>query len=218
MRPPVTHPARVHRRKKTNMNKSPCFRGLTAASVLLGTFTAISLTACAAGPASSPPATRAAQVSHLCKPQETVGFSCELRDHRVIALCASPGFEKFQGDPKENPGYAYVRVGTPQGSAEYSYPEDAKEYKKHMYYWVSLSAEPHMFIASEKGPFLHFSLDEKSPVDLRPENLPQSWQKASLVGPDLCAQKIRREDLDPFMAQMMRKAAWEKAYGKKPTQ
>jgi hypothetical protein len=186
---------------------------LSIAALLLA-----SLTACAGQPKGATASTTAAAPQALCKTGETVGFSCEMRDRRVIALCASPGFEKFQGDPKDNPGYAYVRVGTPQNDSVYIYPDDPKDYKKHMYYWVSLSAEPHMFIAAEKGPFLHFSLDEKSPVDLRLENLPQSWQQASLGGPDLCAHKIRRDDLDPFMAQMMRKAAWEKANGKKATQ
>jgi hypothetical protein len=213
MRPPVTRSAGHAGGLDTNMIKQPRFGGLAAASVILGSLAALSLSACAAGPATS-----SDPVSHLCKTQEVVGFSCEMRDRRVIALCASPGFEKFQGDPKDNPGYAYVRVGTPRGDSVYIYPDDPKDYKKHMYYWVSLSAEPHMFIAAEKGPFLHFSLDEKSPVDLRLENLPQSWQQASLGGPDLCVHKIRRDDLDPFMAQMMRKAAWEKANGKKATQ
>lgn len=178
-----------------------------------------SLPACATDQARTPAApTKAMATPSPCKSGDTVGFSCEMRDHRVIALCASPGFEQFQGDPKDNPGYAYVSVGSTQGISEYIYPDDPHEYKKHMYYWVSLSAAPNMFIATEKGTFLHFSLDEQSPVDLMQEKLPQSWQKASLVGPDLCAKKVRRDNLDPFMAQMMRKAAWEKANSKKTAQ
>lgn len=151
-----------------------------------------------------------------CKSGDTVGFSCQMRDHRTMALCASPGFETFHGDPKDNPGYAYVRVGATKGGSEYLFPEDPTAYKKHMYFGVTLAAAPNMFIVTEKGTFLRFSLDEKSPVDLNQENLPQSWQKASLGGSDLCAKKIRREHLDPFMAQMMKKGPWEAANGRQP--
>ena len=93
----------------------------------------LSLSACAQGPATPKTTQSAAPVTHNCKPQETVGFSCELRDHRLLSLCASPGFEKFDGLPKDNPGYAYLVVGSQDRAVQYSYPPNPADYKKHFF-------------------------------------------------------------------------------------
>ena len=187
--------------EKANMNKSPCFRGLTAAPVLLGTFTAILLTACAAGPASSPPATRVAQVTHLCKPQESVRFSCELHDHRLLSLCASQSLATFKGPPKDNPGYAYLVVGTPQGVVQYSYPPNPYDYKQHFYKGVSAHVIPYLFVTSEKGEF--FFLSEQDAADPQgaggwtQENLPDGWSTTTKDKSRACARVL---EFDPYFA------------------
>lgn len=172
---------------------------------------ALSLSACAAGPGEPKPRQSAAPVTHNCKPQETVGFSCELQDRRVLSLCGSPEFNQFKGEAKDNPGYAYLAIGTKKGQVQFTYPANPEEYKKHMYYWVSISAWPHMFVATDKGSFVHFSLDIESPADANPENAPKDWPLSETKGGLLCAHRINRDHLDPFMAQMIKKADWERA-------
>lgn len=211
-------PRRSASAEKANMNKSPCFRGLAAASVLLGTFTAISLTACAAGPASSPPATRAAQVSHLCKPQETVGFSCELTDQRVLSVCGSPGFNQFQGKPEDNPGYVYAAIGTRQGQVQFQHPANPQDYKRYMTQTVSLSAQQNMFVTTDKGAFLQFAMGR----DVEPHeqamiianNAPPGWwsQPASTSEPS-CARRYKDDHLGSFMSQMVDNPEWAKRRG-----
>lgn len=178
----------------------------------------LGLTACASSQTNGTTRQVPLELSPLCKTGEAVGFSCQMRDLRTIALCASPGFVQFKGAPKDNPGYAYVSVGTSQGKRQYTYPDNPSDYKKHMYFWVSQSAAPNLFVASDKGAFLHFSLDEKAPVNLTAQNLPKDWQQSGLESPSPCAGQIQREKLDPFMAQMVTKEAWEKAQGKKAAQ
>ncbi|AOW14361.1 hypothetical protein LPB72_03560 [Hydrogenophaga crassostreae] len=179
---------------------------------------AMGLTACANGPVAPKALQGAAPVSHNCQPRETVGFSCELRDQRLLSLCASPDFLQFKGAPRDNPGYAYVAVGSPQGKVQFSYPEEPGDYKQHMYAWVSMSAAPHLFIAGEKGDFLHFSLDEKEPVSAKADNLPANWPLKARAIRSLCDDHINRAQLDPFMAQMPGKKEWEKGQLKQPGQ
>lgn len=139
----------------------------------------LSLSACAQGPAMPKTKQSAAPVTHNCKPQETVGFSCELRDHRLLSLCASPGFEKFEGLPKDNPGYAYLVVGSQDGAVQYSYPPNPADYKKHFFKGVPTNGIPYMFVASNKGKFFYLSeqsdTDPEGPGSLAPENLPNGW-------------------------------------------
>ena len=91
-----------------------------------------SLTACATQPQGTTTQKTAGSPAAPCQSGETVGFSCELRDHRVIALCASSGFGKFQGDPKDNPGYAYLTVASGAGKAQLKFPEQAKDFRQHV--------------------------------------------------------------------------------------
>jgi len=167
---------------------------------------ALTVSACAAGPKAAP-----ASVTHNCKPQETVGFSCELQDRRVLSLCGSPGFNQFTGEAKDNPGYAYVAIGTQQGQVQFTYPTNPEDYKKHMYFWVSISAWPHMFVATDKGSFLHFSLDAS---DMSPENAPEGWPLSEIKGGSLCAHRINRDHIDSYMAQMIKKTEWERSRNK----
>lgn len=166
----------------------------------------VTVSACAAGPKAAP-----ASVTHNCKPQETVGFSCELQDRRVLSLCGSPDFDQFKGEAKDNPGYAYVAIGTKQGQVQFTYPPNPEDYKKHMYFWVSISAWPHMFVATDKGSFLHFSLDAS---DMSPENAPEGWPLSAIKSGSLCARRINRDHIDSYMAQMINKADWERSRNK----
>ncbi|PKO67960.1 MAG: hypothetical protein CVU22_10430 [Betaproteobacteria bacterium HGW-Betaproteobacteria-16] len=177
------------------------------ALLLLGT---LALQACAQQPTQPNPSPNAAQLTHACQPTETVGFSCELQDGQVLSLCASPGFNDFKGKPADNPGYAYVAITSGQGNAPYTYPPNPQDYKKHMYFWVSMSAAPHMFVSTEKGAFLHLSLDIDSPADVTNEYVPKGWPLASSETRSLCTSQFNRDHLDPFMAQMVKKADWEK--------
>jgi hypothetical protein len=175
---------------------------------------ALSLSACAAGPGEPKPRQSAAPVTHNCKPQETVGFSCELRDHRLLSLCGSPGFNQFEGEPKDNPGYAYVAIGTQQGKVQFLYPQNPQDYKKYMTFSMSLAgAWPHMFVNTDKGRFLHFSLDTKEPVDADPENAPQDWPLRGLGERPLCARKVNRDHIDSFMSRMIEDPEWVKNRG-----
>lgn len=161
-----------------------------AATVLLGTFTAVSLSACAAGPA------KGDQIDHLCKPTEEVGFSCELQDGRLLSMCASAGFAKFDGNPNENPGYAYLALGTRSGTVQASYPPDPKDYKRHFYKGVSAHVIPYRFVTSEKGRF--FFLTEQDFADPQegagrwtPENLPEGWSVNSKDGKRACVRMLK---------------------------
>ncbi|MBU4519977.1 MAG: hypothetical protein KJ677_11235 [Gammaproteobacteria bacterium] len=174
----------------------------------VATLLALTVSACAAGPTA---ATTTTPVTHNCKPQETVGFSCELQDRRVLSLCGSPDFDQFKGEAKDNPGYAYVAISTKQGQVQFTYPPNPEDYKKHMYFWVSISAWPHMFVATDKGSFLHFSLDAS---DMSPENAPEGWPLSAIKSGSLCARRINRDHIDSYMAQMINKADWERSRNK----
>lgn len=188
------------------MNRFPIFLRHTVTLLV-----ALGLQACAQQaiqPKTSPTST---QVSHACQPVETVGFSCELQDGRLLSLCASSGFNEFEGAPADNPGYAYLAIGAKQGQVSYTYPPNPRDYKEHMYFWVSISAVPHMFVSSNQGAFLHLSLDIDSPVNVTHENAPKGWPLSSSADRSLCTSQINRDHLDPFMAQMVKKADWERA-------
>lgn len=177
MRPTVTHTARAHGRAKTTMIRSQRFHSL-AATVLLGTFTAVSLGACAAGPAP-----KSGPVDHLCKPTEEVGFSCELQDGRLLSMCASAGFAKFDGNPNDNPGYAYLALGTRTGEVQASYPPNPEDYKEHFYKGVPTNGIPYMFITSERGRFFFMAeQDDTDPLGAgqwTQEYLPKGWAVGS---------------------------------------
>ena len=185
---------------------------VTALGVVLG-----ALAACAAPPAPGAPADQVAQPAqnptHLCKPQETVGFSCKLHDQRLLSLCASPGFERFAGAPKDNPGYAYVALGSQEGRVAFTYPPQPASYKKHMTYRVSLSAWPHMFVDAGQGTFLQFSLDIEEPVYANDANAPSGWPLKGPKGRPLCAGKIQRDHLDAYMSHMIDDPDWVKTRG-----
>lgn len=157
------------------MNQRPrFFCSLSAVSWLLGGLAAISLSACAAGPAA-----KGAQVTHLCKPSEEVGFSCELHDGRLLSMCASAGFAKFDGNPEDNPGYAYLALGTRTGTVQASYPPNPSDYKKNFYNGVPTNGIPYMFVTSEKGEFFFMAeQDNTDPLGAGQwtlENLPDGW-------------------------------------------
>lgn len=211
------------------MNNSPRSRSLAAASVLLGAVNAVSLSACAAGPSTTPATHGATPVTHNCKPQESVRFSCELQDHRLLSMCASPELSKFKGLPKDNPGYAYLAVGTPEGVVQYSYPPNPDDYKKHFYKGVSAHVIPYLFVTSEKGKF--FFLSEKDVSEPQggvgrwtPENLPDGWP----IDPDDKKRSCTRVlEFDGYLgAGVMHESAWidqererleaEKAKSKQP--
>ncbi|MFN3494803.1 MAG: hypothetical protein ACK40L_09865 [Hydrogenophaga sp.] len=197
------------------MNHPPRLRSLGAASLLLGTFTAIALSGCAAGPAASPATNRTAPVTHLCKPQETVGFSCELTDQRVLSLCGSHDFTQFQGKPEDNPGYAYVVLGTRQGEVQFQFPENPLDYKKHMTQTVSVSAQQNMFVATEGGAFLQFAMGRDVEPDEQAmfvaKKAPPGWwpQGTSDLEPS-CARRYNDEHLGSFMTQMVDDPGWAK--------
>lgn len=165
---------------------------------------ALSLTACANGPATPQASAAVATVTHNCKPQETVGFSCELRDHRLLSLCASPGFEKFTGLTKDNPGYAYLVVGTPQGQVQYSYPDKPSEYRKYLSSGTTMSAWPYVKAMTQKGTFFYANGDAETPVSLTPENLPPGWhvEPAPTRGDSYCANRVHRENFDAVLLQL----------------
>ncbi|MFW5331411.1 hypothetical protein [Hydrogenophaga sp. ZJX-1] len=187
----------------------------------------LTLSACAAGPGEPKKLQSATPVTHNCKPQETVGFSCELRDHRLLSLCASPGFEKFKGLPKDNPGYAYLAVGTQKGEVQYSYPPNPRDYKKHFFKGVPTNGIPYMFVASSKGKF--FFLAEQDDTDpegvgsLDPENLPDGWDIDTRGAPSPCLRLLNFENFSELG--MTHETAWfkerdrlkaEKAKAKQP--
>lgn len=193
------------------MNKSPRFRGFATATVLLGTVAAVSLSACAADPSTAPSKPRATPVTNHCKPQETVRFSCELQDHRLLSMCASPELSTFAGLPKDNPGYAYLVVGTPEGVVQYSYPPNPYDYKKHFYKGVSAHVIPYLFVASEKGEF--FFLSEQDAADPQgaggwtQENLPDGWSLTTKDKKRACARVL---EFDPyFAAGVMHDSVWK---------
>jgi hypothetical protein len=176
---------------------------------------AIGLTACASGPSATKALQNAAPVSHNCKPKETVGFSCEMQDKRLLSLCGSPDFLQFKGASKDNPGYAYTTIGTAQGEVQFTYPPKPQAYKNAMTYSVSLSGWPHMFVNTAKGSFLQFSLDIDEPVYVNPENAPLAWPVGATKWQSLCVAHINRHNLDPFMAQMIDDPQWKKTWGNK---
>lgn len=182
------------------MIKQPRFGGLAAAPVILGALAALSLSACAASPAAT-----SGPVTHLCQPQEVVGFSCEMRDHRLLSMCASSGFDKFQGDPKENPGYAYLTIGTADGQAQQRFPAQLKDYRQHMSTGVTLAGAPYLTVATEMGTFFYVNGRSDIPVSANPKNQPAGWSLPANGDDSLCTSPGQRENFDAVFFQIPKK-------------
>lgn len=192
------------------MNNLPRYCCLYAVSRLLGGLAVISLGACAMGPNAVPAADAGVLVTHNCKPQESIRFSCELHDHRLLSICASQDLATFKGPPKDNPGYAYLVVGTKMGEVQYSYPPNPYDYKQHFYKGVSAHVVPYLFVTSQKGEFFFFSeQDGGDPLGAgswTPENLPEGWSINSKDKKRACARLL---EFDPyFAAGLMNDSAW----------
>jgi hypothetical protein len=195
---------------ETIMNKQPRSRCRAAVTVLLGTFAAVSLSACAAGIT-----LQGDTATHLCKPKEVVGFSCELADHRLLSLCGSPGFNEFQGKPEDNPGYAYVAVGSKQGKVQFTHPRDPKEYKRYMTQTVSVTAQHNMFVETESGAFLSFSIGrDVEPMDQLTIDADRSptgwWSKGTTALEPKCLRRNDGAHLGSFMSRMVDNPEWVK--------
>lgn len=169
------------------------------------------ITACA----QTTPAAKA-ETPQLCLTGETVGFSCALRDGRLLSLCASAGFLDFKGNPTDNPSHAYVAVGAGPAQTRYRFPADPSRYQQHMYFWVSASGQPHLFVAAGPTPFLHFSLDIEAPVHVMSEATPADWPLAPSGNNALCAGQADRSQLDAFMSQMPDEADWRTRFSGQP--
>lgn len=151
--------------------------------------------------------------AHACQAPDAPALTCELKDGRLLSLCGSPGFSAFNGKAEAHPGYAYVAIGKGKNTPRFTYPPDPKDYRKHMFFWVSRAAVPHMFVVADRNEFLHFTIDPEKPVDANHADAPAGWPFDSSAGKVLCAKGIERDDLDPFMAQMPREEDWKKARG-----
>lgn len=144
-------------------------------------------------------------------------------------MCTSPELSKFKGLPKDNPGYAYLVVGTPEGVVQYSYPPNPYDYKKHFYKGVSAHVIPYLFVTSEKGKF--FFLSEKDVSEPQggvgrwtPENLPDGWPIDPNDKKRSCTHVLEFDDY--LGAGVMHESAWidqererleaEKAKAKQP--
>lgn len=165
-----------------------------------------SLTACANQPKSAAAPAATGSLATPCKAGETVGFSCELRDHRVIAVCASPGFGKFQGDPKDNPGYVYLTVASGAGKGQQAFPEQAKDFRQHMSTGVTAAGAPYLNVATEKGNFFYVNGRADIPVSSNPQNQPAGWTLPANGDDSLCANKGNREHFDEVLSQIPKKA------------
>lgn len=183
----------------------------------------LSLSACAAGPSQPPPQHSAPTLTHNCQPQETVGFSCELHDHRLLSMCASPGFAIFKGLPKDNPGYAYLVVGTPEGKVQYSYPPNPYDYKQHFFKDVPTNGIPYLFITSEKGRFFYMSEegdnDSLGAGQWRPENLPEGWSVSEKDKPRACARLLEFGNFHAMgvtHGSVWRQKEWERREAEEP--
>ena len=177
----------------------------TPLSLSLACLLSIGMTACAGSPpqASSPQASPAA--SHLCQPKETVGFTCQLHDQRLISVCASPNFETFKGAPQDNPGHASLLVGTADARQRQTYPGNPRDYARHMSTGTTLAGQPYLVVATEKGPFLYINADADIPVSSTATNLPQDWSLSAPAGQSLCLQRGRGQPLDQLLMQLPRK-------------
>lgn len=171
---------------------------------------ALTVGACTTTAGTGPGSGKGAAVTHLCKPQESVRFSCELQDHRLLSLCASPDLATFKGPTKDNPGYAYLVLGTSEGRVQHSYPSDPHDYKQHFYKGVSAHVIPYLFVTSEKGEFFFFSeADTDEPLGAgqwTPENLPDGW---SISEKDKARACVRLLEYNPYPASgFMHDSVW----------
>ena len=180
---------------------------LFSAALAVG-IAASSLSACATGPTASRGTER-----HLCKPQEVVGFSCELTDQRVISLCGSAGFHRFEGKAEDNPGYVYVAIGTRQGQVQFQHPENPQDYKRFMTQTVSVSAQQNMFVTTDKGAFLQFAMgrdvEANDQMAITAEKAPSGWWPlgASASEPS-CVHRDKDNHLGSFMSHMVDDPEW----------
>jgi hypothetical protein len=119
----------------------------------------------------------------------------------LLSLCASPDFLQFKGKPMDNPGYAYLAVGTQDGAVQYSYPPDPYDYKQHMFKGVPTNGIPYMFITADKGDFFFLAeQDDTDPLGAGQwtlENLPDGWSVGSNQEKRACARVL---EFDNFSA------------------
>ena len=199
---PLPLSSNVHQRFKR-----PAFTALAALAMA-------SLGACAGtgGPtptqaqATSAAATVTQPATHNCQPKETVAFSCELHDHQLVSLCVSSEFMAFQGEPKDNPGYAYLAIGSPSGETLHTFPENPREYKKYMAMGVTLSGWPYVTVGAEKGHFFYANSNIEIPVSVTAENLPAGWKVAPSPTREAsyCIQTMHRENFENALLQLPR--------------
>lgn len=214
----LSHTPPEHTAGAIHMNNAHRFCSPSVVSRLLGGLAAISLGACAAGPAASPATDAGVQITHLCKPQETVGFSCALADQRVLSLCGSPGFVQFQGKPADNPGYAYVVIGSRRGQVQFQHPQNPQDYKKYMSQTVSVSAQQNMFVTTEQGAFLQFAMgrdvEANEQAMIVATNAPPGWWSLpSSTSEPRCVHRYKHDNLAAFMSQMVDDPDWAKRRG-----
>lgn len=138
----------------------------------------------------------------LCKTGEPVAFTCELRDGRLVSLCASPGFEKFQGSPKDNPGYAYLTLGTSSGQVQQSFPTRTQDFRRYMHTGVTIAGAPYLAVATEKGPFFYISGRTDIPVSSTPANQPADWSLPANGDQSLCVKRGQQNLFDAVLAQL----------------
>lgn len=171
----------------------------------LASLLCIGMAACASSLPQAPTPEVSPAASHLCQPMETVGFTCQLQDRRLLSVCASTNFETFKGTPQDNPGHAYVVVGTADTKQRQSYPGNPRDYARHMSTGTTLSGQPYLVVATEKGPFLYINADAEIPVSSTAANLPQDWSLSAPAGQSLCVQRGRGMPLDQLLMQLPRK-------------
>ncbi|MGM9425086.1 hypothetical protein [Hydrogenophaga sp. MI9] len=190
-------------------------------SCLLSAVLAVAIAALSCSASAADSITSRHVARHLCKPQEVVGFSCELTSQRVISLCGSPGFNKFQGKAEDNPGYAYVAIGTRKGQVQFRHPENPQDYKRFMTQTVSVSAQQNMFVMTDKGAFLQFAMgrdvEANDQLAITASKAPTGWwsQGASASEPS-CVHRHKDDHLGSFMSQMVDDPEWVKLRGKTP--
>ena len=151
------------------------------------------------------PPTKKIQPTHACQPNETVGFSCELKDGRLLSLCASPGFDAFEGRALDHPGYAYLALSAPTGDNRQTFPPDPRSYKQHMYSDVTLSGWPYLVVSSSKGDFFYMNLDREIPAGVQPAKAPDSWSSPTRDEEMLCHRFRHRLLFDSVLTQMVKK-------------
>ncbi|MFP8777107.1 hypothetical protein [Hydrogenophaga sp. RWCD_12] len=180
------------------------FRLLQLSAAMLF-FASIPLSAGQPARTSSP--TAAAQAPSPCKAGETIGFSCELRDHRVIALCASNGFDTFPGNPKDNPGHVYLTMTASTGHGASTFPAQAKDFRKHMSTGMTPAGAPYLTVATHKGTFFYVNGRADVPVSSNPQNQPAGWALPASGDDSLCTSAGHRAHFDAVFSQIPKKVS-----------